>query len=349
MTRSPDRLEVPELPEARLDLRERLERLPPGHPSSPYEADGTRKPPAAALRTSDLPLEGESGSAADEQPAQSADPQPDSEPFTDAEWTEHVRQVAARLEQAHADGLATDERFTVEPDREVWEKERRVAHNAIIEDMYQQAAGVPNERQAIIAGGLPGAGKTTVLQQHAGIDRSTFLTINPDDIKAEFARRGLIPHVEGLSPMEASDLAHEESSQVAKRLARRAQADGKNLVWDITMSSLASTEARIQDLRSNGYSRIEGVFVDLPPTVSAARADNRHRAGEAEFRAGAGEGGRFIPGDVILENSNPAWGSVNRKTFEDIKSALDAWSLYDNSVDGRAAVLIDRSVEKENP
>ncbi len=51
--------------------------------------------------------------------------------------------------------------------------------------------------------------------------------INPDDIKEEMAKRGMIPEVGGLSPMEASDLVHEESSDVAKRLAVRACAAGR--------------------------------------------------------------------------------------------------------------------------
>ena len=37
--------------------------------------------------------------------------------------------------------------------------------------------------------------------------------------------------------MEASELVHEESSYLANQLALRAQSDGKNLIWDITMSS----------------------------------------------------------------------------------------------------------------
>ncbi len=73
--------------------------------------------------------------------------------------------------------------------------------------------------RAIIAGGLSGAGKSTVLDHYAGIDRSQYLTINPDDIKEKMADRGLIPQVDGLSPMEASDLVHEESSYIARRLA----------------------------------------------------------------------------------------------------------------------------------
>ena len=93
------------------------------------------------------------------------------------------------------------------------------------------------------------------------------------------ARRDMIPPVDGLSPMEASDLVHEESSYVARQLALRAEGDGKNIIWDITMSSWASTERRIDELHSAGYTRIEGIFVDIPVETSVARADGRHWEG----------------------------------------------------------------------
>src|SRR5580693_1953825 len=38
------------------DLRQRLERLPAGHPSSPYNDDLTRKLPVASLKDLELPL-----------------------------------------------------------------------------------------------------------------------------------------------------------------------------------------------------------------------------------------------------------------------------------------------------
>jgi len=41
-----------------VDLRQRLERLPAGHPSSPYNDDLTRKPPVARLKDLELPLHG---------------------------------------------------------------------------------------------------------------------------------------------------------------------------------------------------------------------------------------------------------------------------------------------------
>jgi hypothetical protein len=40
------------------DLRRRMERLPPGHPSSPYDDDMTPKPPVARLKNLELPLHG---------------------------------------------------------------------------------------------------------------------------------------------------------------------------------------------------------------------------------------------------------------------------------------------------
>ncbi len=199
-----------------------------------------------------------------------------------------------------------------------------------------------------MAGGLGGAGKSTVLEGHAGIERSQYLTINPDEIKEEMAQRGLVPHVEGLSPMEASDLVHEESSHIAKRLALRASADGKNVIWDVTMASRASTERRIEDLRAAGYTRVEGIFIDIPVETSIRRAEARHREGHEEYRSGHGLGGRFVPAEIIRGQADAELGSVNRRVFEQVKARLDSWSLYDNSVDGRPPLLVAMSRPDED-
>jgi hypothetical protein len=47
------------------DLSARSERLPPGHPSSPYRDDGSRKPPRLDLSKYELPLPDEADSPAD--------------------------------------------------------------------------------------------------------------------------------------------------------------------------------------------------------------------------------------------------------------------------------------------
>jgi hypothetical protein len=181
-----------------------------------------------------------------------------------------------------------------------------------------------------------------VLDQHAGIDRSQYVTVNPDDIKEVMASCGLIPELDGLSPMEASDLIHAESSYIAKRLARRAMDDGKNIIWDITMSSMTSTGQRIDDLDRAGY-ETTGIFVHISVAEALGRADGRHRSGHEAYRAGAGYGGRHVPTEVIEAQADPEWGTVNRRTFEHLKQRFVAWAVYDNSVRGGDPELIESS------
>jgi predicted ABC-type ATPase len=253
-----------------------------------------------------------------------------------------VQVISDRLDWARDQGLATDKRYLADRARGIWTPERRDAHDAIVHDLYEESASVPCERQAIMAGGLGGAGKSTVLDRYADIDQSRYLKINPDNIKEEMAKRGLIPELAGLSPMEASDLVHEESSDIAKNLARRAIKDGKNITWDITMSTQASAQQRLDALDEAGYST-KGVFVDISIDVAVQRADARHRGGHEDYRAGIGFGGRFVPPEVIKAQADPEWGSVNRRTFEQVKPRFSEWTIYDNSVTGREPQLVQAS------
>ena len=311
-------------------LRRRLERLPPGHLSSPTADDGVDREPdqsESAVRGRDFP---------DASPTEDEDRRT----LTDAEHAERVQLIRERLDWARQEGLATDNRYLDEEG--IWSRERQDAHDAIVNDFCEAAASVPSERQAIMAGGLGGAGKSTVLDSYANVDQSRYLKINPDDIKEAMAARGLIPELDGLSPMEASDLVHEESSAVAYQLADRAMKDGKNVIWDITMSSPNSALRRLEDLADEGYST-RGVFVDIPIDVAVERADARHRIGHEDFRAGLGFGGRYVPPEVIKAQTDEDWGSVNRRTFEEVKSSFTEWRVYDNSVTGREPQLVEAS------
>lgn len=340
------------------ELRDRLRRLPPGHPSFPAEADGRRaedegtpaEPEATRAEVEGTRAEAERTRGPlehlpDRGPA--ARDATDSRPLTDAEHAEHVTKVRDLLAKARADGLFTKLQYTIDPDHEQWSEDRTILHDGIIADLYEAAADAPYDRRAILAGGLPGAGKSTVLEKHAGIERSQYLTINPDEIKEEMAKRGMIPEVAGLAPMEAADLVHEESSHIAQRLSRRATREGKNVIWDVTMSSLESTEKRINELRAAGYSPVNGIFVDIPLDVAIRRSDARHREGHDSYLSGRGLGGRFVPEEVPGSQADPDWGSRNRRTFEQVKPKLDAWLLCDNSVDGRGPVVVDSGGREE--
>lgn len=294
-------------PGAPAGLAGRLALLPDGHPSAPREKPDQR----AEIR-----------------------------PLTDAEHAEHVADVQYRLAGAERAGLDTSVRHTTDGRGQNWSDDRALIHDELVGALLAQSAGVPRDGKAVIAGGLPGAGKSTVLAGQAGLDLRQYLVVNPDIVKTEMARRGLIPPVDGLSPMEACGLVHEESSHVARRLARRAQSGKVNLIWDVTMSSPEATAARVDALRAAGYDRVDAIFVDVPVPVSLHRADARHREGHEEFRAGAGLGGRFTPAETIRSRADSAWGSINRAGFEAVKDRFTSWSRYDNSADGRPATLV---------
>ena len=261
--------------------------------------------------------------------------------LTDKEWAEHLVEVREGLDKARREGLITSRLYTIDPDRREWTTDRNRIQGSLVAELYDKAKDVPCNHSAIIAGGLGGAGKTTVLTQHAGIDLSKYLMINPDNIKEEMARRGMIPEVDGLSPMEAADLAHEESSYIAKRLALRASAEGKNIIWDITMSSRDSTEARIKELRDAEYTKIDGLFVDIPIETSVERTNSRHREGHETYLSGEDLGGRYVPPEVVTDQRDPEWSCQNRRTYEAVKDNFDDWSIYDNSVDGRPPILVE--------
>jgi predicted kinase len=295
-------------------LEQRLDRLPPGHPSaSDYVV---RAGPADRVL-----------------------------PFTDAEHAEHVADVKARLEAARAAGFSTEIQHTIDPEHEFWSPDREAAHDVVLAEIYARASSVPCDHKAVVAGGLAGAGKTTVLREFAGIELSEYLMINPDDIKAEMARHGMVPELDGLTPMEATELVHEESSHLAKRLARIAQEDGKNVIWDVTMAKAESAELRIDALREGGYTRVDGIFVDTPVEVAARRADTRHREGHDAYRAGDGLGGRFLSQEMIQAQADDQWGSINRANFERVRHKFDTWTRYDNSADDGPPVLVASSGE----
>ena len=57
--RKPDPVSPREPDPVIAELRERMERLPPGHPSSPFNDDGSRKPPPPDLSAYELPIPGD--------------------------------------------------------------------------------------------------------------------------------------------------------------------------------------------------------------------------------------------------------------------------------------------------
>jgi hypothetical protein len=95
------------------ELRQRLERLPAGHPSSPYNDDGSRKPPVTRLKDLELPLPGDeraTGGRAEPDRAQTGPSD------SDQPETAEVHTAQAATDQAQKAQAATDLSETAAPE-----------------------------------------------------------------------------------------------------------------------------------------------------------------------------------------------------------------------------------------
>ena len=210
----------------------------------------------------------------------------------------------------------------------IWTGERARQQRLLVTGMYQAAAGVPRERRAAIAGGLPGADKAAELDR-AGLDRSRYLTVSIDAVLDRMAGAALIPaaghhqgsghegsghegsghegrgqEANGASPLARAGQVHAEAQYLAKRVLLRALADGRNLILDISLASWRAAEAWTYALRFADY-EMTAVFAAIGVDEAVREAEEARRRGEEEFRRGRGYGGRVIPAAAIRALASP--------------------------------------------
>ena len=164
--------------------------------------------------------------------------------------------------------------------------ERHRQQGRLVSEMYEAAGGVPCERSAAIAGGLPGADKETALRD-GSVDREQYLTVSIDKVLAQMAAAHLIPESDGLSPLERSGPVHAEAQYLAKRVSLRALMDGRNLILDVSLASWRAAESWTYALRFADYA-VTAVFADISVDEAVRRSGEAHRLGEEEFRKVSG-------------------------------------------------------------
>jgi hypothetical protein len=192
-----------------------------------------------------------------------------------------------------------------------WTGERNRQQGRLVAGMYQAAAGVPCERSAVIAGGLPGADKAAALDR-SGVDRSQYLTVSIDAVLDRMAAAGLIPESDGLSPLARAGLVHTEAQYLAKRVGLRALMDGRNLILDISLASWRAAEAWTYALRFADYA-VTAAFADIAVDEAVRRSGEAYHRGEEEFRRGHGHGGRDIPAAAIRALASPAAAATGNR------------------------------------
>jgi predicted ABC-type ATPase len=255
-------------------------------------------------------------------------------PLSDEQYASYADRLDKALTQATQDHQTTEHTHG-DGTGTVWSPERAAVHQEILKDMLARYDSVPREGKMVIAGGKPGAGKTyTLSHQYPGL-REQFATINPDDMKEELAKRGLIPPLSGMpeaTPMERSGLAHEESSYLAKQLTRQLLAQKTNIIHDITMDKVPASDKRITDARAAGYTHIHGMFIHIPAEKSVESVQSRHRAGLEDYRSGKSPlGERFVPSFISRSTVRADGSDGNRETFEALRPKFDSWDQFDRS------------------
>ena len=193
----------------------------------------------------------------------------------------------------------------------IWTGERGRRQGRLVAGMYQAAAGVPCERGAAIAGGLPGSDKAAALEA-AGLDRSRYLTVSIDAVLDRMAAAGLIPEADGGSPLDRAGLVHAEAQHLAKRVGLRALTDGRNLILDISLASWRAAESWTYALRFADYA-VTAVFAELSVDEAVRRSDEARRRAEEEFRRGHGHGGRRIPAAAIRALASPVAAATGNR------------------------------------
>lgn len=227
-------------------------------------------------------------------------------------------------------------------------QERKILHREILDELHAKYESIPANGLVVFSAGLPGAGKTTVLNmldKTEGIQIDQYATVSSDDFKEILAERNMIPRIEGLDKMEASTLVHEESSYLADKFLEELSDKKKNLIYDFTCKNHISASKRIELLKNSGYEEknMQFVFVDIPLETAKKRAIGRYMYGLNKSQENRDDiGGRFLP-PIVLEQSKSKTGkysSVNAESVIQIfnlykENGLPIPIVYDNSGDSR--------------
>lgn len=257
------------------------------------------------------------------------------------EFARHKKYVAYITTHLEKQGLTTDNINSIDSigDQAIYSQERLKEHQEIIDIYLEKAKKVPNEGKALISGGLGGAGKSSTIKAYDIAGKNDYITINPDDIKEIMAEKGMIPDVPGTLPMEVNSLAHEEASALSKRIMVKMLSEKKNILLDLTMASIGSTEKKLDQLKRNGY-KTNALFVDIDVETSRERGAYRYISGMNEnIMTDTGSGGRFLP-DKVLDSQKPTLDKMKSLNAENLVRLVgrgwfdNAPKVFDNSGDG---------------
>lgn len=190
------------------------------------------------------------------------------------------------------------------------------------EGMPTPVGGQAEPTTLFLAGGS-GSGKSTVLEALGDVKPPDAVMVNPDLIKEAMPEYREM--VAGKSKYSAAG-AHEESSDVSKRLLTQAVKGDYNVIVDGTGNSGEGKFLRKIDQQKKLGRKVKVVMVDIPTDEAIRRADKR-----------AARTGRYVAPEEIRKIHKSV--AVNHLAWRD---KVDDWEVWAN--DTRPPKLVARRV-----
>lgn len=143
-------------------------------------------------------------------------------------------------------------------------------YNSVLETVLKneenKLKNIKADKKMIVIDGLPGSGKSTIINRILKKDKNLYYTPDSDDIKAMFK--------EVYKNGEGADLVHRASSTILKReILPRAFKQGKNLIYQTTGGSVNINNI-VQQAKNHGYD-IDFIHITTPKDLSVERSISR--------------------------------------------------------------------------
>ena len=183
--------------------------------------------------------------------------------------------------------------------------------NNILHIETEKLKNIKAEKKMIIIDGLPGAGKSTIINHLLKKDKNSFYTPDSDDIKAMFK--------EVYKNGEGANLVHKASGVILKNeLIPRALNQGKNFIYQTTGNYLSINKI-INDAAKKGY-KIDYIHIPTSKNKSLERSINRFETN-----------GRFMDPVVTMSifNTNNKEKEYSAKIFSQNKNISDTY-IFEN-------------------
>ncbi|HEY3555894.1 zeta toxin family protein [Kribbella karoonensis] len=205
--------------------------------------------------------------------------------------------------------------------------ERADLHKRLLGEYEAESPNVPQNRQAVVIVGPPGAGKSSVredVMKDTGTTADEWRHIDPDDFRDRLAgamlEDGSIsqvvpPEVAELqpTPRELSSQLFVESAKLATTAQKEAVARGDNLMIEGAYSDEKRLGELVKSLEKKGYD-VHIATVDVSPQDAQQRAEERYRTDALKAAQPGAQGkdrlgGRFVPAASLAghfdENGKP--------------------------------------------